>query len=49
LKASIEKAAGLIHATPTGMAASPGMPLDAFTGLDAGAARMDAHFRRLVT
>jgi shikimate dehydrogenase len=97
LKAEMQKAGGLIHATPTGMAASPGMPLDAsllrkdlwvsevvyvplqtellkaarrtgcrlmdgghmnvgqailgfklFTGLDADAARMDAHFRRLV-
>jgi shikimate dehydrogenase len=29
LKAEIQKATGLIHATPIGMAASPGMPLDA--------------------
>jgi shikimate dehydrogenase len=29
LKAEIQKATGLIHATPTGMAASPGMPFDA--------------------
>jgi shikimate dehydrogenase len=91
-------ASGLIHATPTGMAGRPGMPLAAgllrssmwvsevvyvpletellkaarragcatadgghmnvgqairgfklFTGLDADAARMDAHFRRLIT
>jgi shikimate dehydrogenase len=97
LKAEMLKAKGLIHATPTGMAASPGMPLEAsllrkdlwvsevvyvpletellkaakrvgcrvmdgghmnvgqailgfklFTGLDADAARMEAHFRRLV-
>ena len=94
----MKDATGLIHATPTGMARHPGMPLDAsllrpslwvsevvyvpletellraarragcrtadgghmnvgqavrgfklFTGLDADAARMDAHFRRLVT
>src|SRR3954463_13538670 len=98
LKAEIQKATGLIHATPTGMAASPGMPFDAsllhrdlwlsevvyvpletellkaakragcrvmdgghmnvgqairgfglFTGLEADPARMDAHFRRLVS
>jgi len=98
LTAEMQKASGLIHATPTGMAASPGMPVDAsllrkdlwvsevvyvpletellqaakragcrvmdgghmnvgqavrgfklFTGLDADAARMDAHFRRLVS
>jgi shikimate dehydrogenase len=29
LETSMRKASGLIHATPTGMAASPGMPLDA--------------------
>jgi shikimate dehydrogenase len=29
LEASIRRASGLIHATPTGMAASPGMPVDA--------------------
>jgi shikimate dehydrogenase len=95
---SVRRAAGLIHATPIGMAASPGMPLDAsllrkdlwvsevvyvpletellkaarragcrvmdgghmnvgqavrgfqlFTGLQADPARMDAHFRRLVS
>ncbi len=94
---AVREATGLIHATPTGMLASPGMPLDAsllrkdlwvsevvyvpletellkaakragcrvmdgghmnvgqavrgfklFTGLDADAARMDAHFRRIV-
>jgi shikimate dehydrogenase len=98
LKASLPLASGLIHATPIGMLASPGMPLDAsllrkdlwvsevvyvpletellnaakragcrvmdgghmnvgqavrgfklFTGLDADAARMDAHFRRIVS
>src|SRR4051812_37806056 len=98
IKAGIQKATGLIHATPTGMAASPGMPFDAsllhrdlwlsevvyvpletellkaakragcrvmdgghmnvgqairgfglFTGLEADPARMDAHFRRLVS
>jgi len=97
LEASARRAAGVIHATPTGMAASPGMPMHAsllrkdlwvsevvyvpletellkaarragcrvmdgghmnvgqavrgfklFTGLEADAARMDAHFRRLV-
>jgi shikimate dehydrogenase len=97
LKEAMGKATGLIHATPTGMAASPGIPLDAsllrkdlwvsevvyvpletelleaarragcrvmdgghmnvgqaargfklFTGLEADAARMEAHFRRLV-
>jgi shikimate dehydrogenase len=98
LKEAIEKASGLIHATPTGMLKLPGMPLDPallrptmwvsevvyvpletellrtarrigcatmdgghmnvgqatrgfklFTGLEADAARMEAHFRRLVT
>jgi shikimate dehydrogenase len=98
IDASARRAAGIIHATPTGMAASPGMPLDAsllrkdlwvsevvyvpletellkaarragcrvmdgghmnmeqavrgfrlFTGLEADPARMDAHFRRLVS
>lgn len=29
VEASIRRAAGIIHATPTGMAASPGMPFDA--------------------
>lgn len=97
LPAALEAASGLIHATPTGMAAMPGMPLaeewlrpamwvsdvvyvpletpllqaarrigcatadgghmnvgqaiggfKLFTGVDADAARMDAHFRRLV-
>jgi shikimate dehydrogenase len=97
LRAALERASGLIHATPTGMAALPGLPLHEdwlrptlwvsevvyvpletallktarrvgcatvdgghmnvgqaigafklFTGLDADAARMDAHFRRLV-
>ena len=97
LRAALGGASGLIHATPTGMAAVPGMPLrdewlrptmwvsevvyvpletallkaarrigcatadgghmnvgqaigafKLFTGLDADAARMDAHFRRLV-
>jgi shikimate dehydrogenase len=97
LKDAIEKASGLIHATPTGMLKIPGMPLDAallrasmwvsevvyvpletqllktarrigcatmdgghmnvgqatrgfklFTGLEPDAARMEAHFRRLV-
>lgn len=97
LPSLMSKASGLIHATPTGMAKVPGMPLDErwlrpgmwvsdivyvpldtplleaarrrgcrtvdgghmnvgqavrgfklFTGLDADAARMDAHFRRLV-
>jgi shikimate dehydrogenase len=97
LRAALEAASGLIHATPTGMAAMPGMPLaeewlrpamwvsdvvyvpletpllqaarrigcatadgghmnvgqaiggfKLFTGVDADAARMDAHFRRLV-
>jgi shikimate dehydrogenase len=95
---AVKEATGLIHATPIGMLASPGMPLAAsllrkdlwvsevvyvpletellkaakragcrvmdgghmnvgqavrgfklFTGLDADAARMDAHFRRLVS
>jgi shikimate dehydrogenase len=95
--ASARRATGIIHATPTGMAASPGIPLDAsllrkdlwvsevvyvpletellkaarragcrvmdgghmnvgqavrgfklFTGLEADAARMEAHFRRIV-
>jgi shikimate dehydrogenase len=95
---AVREATGLIHATPIGMLASPGMPLDAsllrkdlwvsevvyvpletellkaakragcrvmdgghmnvgqavlgfklFTGLDADAARMDAHFRRTVS
>ena len=98
LKAAMNGASGLIHATPTGMASMPGMPIEErllqpamwvsevvyvpletellkaarrigcrtvdgghmnvgqalrgfklFTGLDADAARMDAHFRRLVT
>ena len=98
LRAALGDASGLIHATPTGMAATPGMPLPEewlrramwvsdvvyvpldtplleaarrlgcatvdgghmnvgqavggfklFTGLDADAARMDAHFRRLVS
>ncbi len=98
LRAALEGASGLIHATPTGMAAMPGMPLPEewlrramwvsdvvyvpletpllkaarrvgcatadgghmnvgqavdgfklFTGIDADAARMDAHFRRLVS
>jgi shikimate dehydrogenase len=98
LKASIGKASGVIHATPTGMAASPGMPIDAsllrkdlwlsevvyvpletellkaakragcrvmdgghmnvgqavrgfklFSGLEADPARMEAHFRRVVS
>jgi shikimate dehydrogenase len=98
LRAALKGASGLIHATPTGMAAMPGMPLPEewlrramwvsdvvyvpletpllqaarrvgcatadgghmnvgqavdgfklFTGLDADAARMDAHFRRLVS
>lgn len=98
LRAALDGASGLIHATPTGMAGMPGMPLpeellrrtmwisDAvyvpletpllkaarrlgcetadgghmnvgqavgafklFTGLDADAARMEAHFRRLVS
>ena len=97
LKEAIEKASGLIHATPTGMLKLPGMPLDPallrpsmwvsevvyvpletellktarrvgcatmdgghmnvgqatrgfklFTGLEPDAARMEAHFRRLV-
>ena len=97
LRAALQGASGLIHATPTGMAATPGMPLPEdwlrrtmwvsevvyvpletpllktarrlgcatadgghmnvgqalgafklFTGLDADATRMDAHFRRLV-
>ena len=97
LAAALRSASGLIHATPTGMAKVPGMPLEQrwlrpemwvsdivyvpldtpllqaarrrgcrtvdgghmnvgqavrgfklFTGLDADAARMDAHFRRLV-
>jgi len=97
LRATLQGASGLIHATPTGMAALPGLPLHEdwlrptmwvseivyvpletallktarrvgcatvdgghmnvgqaigafklFTGLDADAARMDAHFRRLV-
>ena len=97
LKDAIEKASGLIHATPTGMLKIPGMPLDPallrssmwvsevvyvpletqllktarrigcatmdgghmnvgqatrgfklFTGLEPDAARMEAHFRRLV-
>ena len=96
LQAALEGASGLIHATPTGMAQMPGMPLAAellrpelwvseivyvpletpllkaarrlgcrtadgghmnvgqavraftlFTGLEADAARMEAHFRRL--
>jgi shikimate dehydrogenase len=98
LKAAMPLASGLIHATPVGMLASPGMPIDAallrkdlwvsevvyvpletellkaakragcrvmdgghmnvgqavrgfklFTGLDADPARMEAHFRRLVS
>jgi shikimate dehydrogenase len=98
LRAALGRASGLIHATPTGMATMPGMPLPEdwlrqsmwvsevvyvpletellkaarrigcatvdgghmnvgqavggfklFTGLDADAARMDAHFRRLVS
>jgi len=98
LETSILSATGLIHATPTGMAATPGMPLDAallrkdlwvsevvyvpletellkaakragcrvmdgghmnvgqavggfklFTGLDADPARMETHFRRIVS
>ena len=98
LRAALKGASGLIHATPTGMAQMPGMPLPQellrpamwvseivyvpldtpllraarqigcatvdggtmnvgqavdgfklFTGLDADAARMDAHFRRLVS
>ena len=98
LPSAVEKATGLIHATPVGMMRHPGMPLDAsllrpplwvsevvyvpletellkaarragcrtadgghmnvgqavrgfklFTGLDADAARMDAHFRKLVS
>jgi shikimate dehydrogenase len=97
LRAALEDATGLIHATPTGMASMPGMPLPEawlrratwvsevvyvpletpllkaarrigcatadgghmnvgqavggfklFTGIEADAARMDAHFRRLV-
>jgi shikimate dehydrogenase len=97
LEASMKAATGLIHATPTGMAASPGIPMDAsllrkdlwvsevvyvpletellkaakragcrvmdgghmnvgqavrgfklFTGLEADATRMEAHFRRIV-
>jgi len=97
LRAALEGARGLIHATPTGMASMPGMPLPEawlrpamwvsevvyvpletpllkaarrvgcatadgghmnvgqavdgfklFTGIEADAARMDAHFRRLV-
>ena len=97
LKEAMEKASGLIHATPTGMLKLPGMPLDPallhpsmwvsevvyvpletellrtarrtgcatmdgghmnvgqatrgfklFTGLEPDAARMEAHFRRLV-
>jgi shikimate dehydrogenase len=97
LRAALKGASGLIHATPTGMAQMPGMPLPEewlqrtmwvsdivyvpldtpllkaarqlgcatidggymnvgqavdgfklFTGLDADAARMDAHFRQLV-
>jgi shikimate dehydrogenase len=93
----MKAATGLIHATPTGMAASPGIPMDAsllrkdlwvsevvyvpletellkaakragcrvmdgghmnvgqavrgftlFTGLEADATRMEAHFRRIV-
>ena len=96
--AALEQASGLIHATPTGMAKTPGIPLDQgllraamwvseivyvpldtpllqaarragcrtmdgghmnvgqgvrgfklFTGLDADPARMDAHFRRIVS
>ena len=98
LRAALKGASGLIHATPTGMAQMPGMPLPEewlqrtmwvsdlvyvpmdtpllkaarqigcatvdggymnvgqavdgfklFTALDADAARMDAHFRRLVS
>ena len=98
LQAALNGASGLIHATPTGMAGMPGMPLPEellrrtmwvsdivytpletpllkaarrigcatadgghmnvgqaiggfklFTGLDADAARMDAHFRKLVS
>jgi len=98
LRAALDGASGLIHATPTGMAQLPGMPLPEewlrptmwvsdivyvpletpllkaarrigcetadgghmnvgqavgafklFTGLDADPARMDAHFRRLVS
>jgi shikimate dehydrogenase len=98
LRSALKGASGLIHATPTGMAQMPGMPLPEewlqrtmwvsdivymplatpllkaarqigcatidgghmnvgqavdgfklFTGLDADAARMDAHFRRLVS
>lgn len=98
LKNAMEKATGLIHATPTGMLKLPGMPLDPallrpsmwvsevvyvpletellkaarrvgcptmdgghmnvgqatrgfklFTGFEPDAARMEAHFRRLVT
>jgi shikimate dehydrogenase len=98
LRAALKGASGLIHATPTGMAQMPGMPLPEqwlqrtmwvsdivympldtpllkaarqigcatvdggcmnvgqaadgfklFTGLEADAARMDAHFRRLVS
>jgi shikimate dehydrogenase len=98
LRAALEDASGLIHATPTGMATMPGIPLPEewlrramwvseivyvpletpllkaarrigcatadgghmnvgqalggfklFTGVDADAARMDAHFRRLVS
>jgi shikimate dehydrogenase len=97
LRAALEGASGLIHATPTGMASMPGMPLPEawlrpamwvsevvyvpletpllkaarrvgcatadgghmnvgqavdgfklFTGIEADATRMDAHFRRLV-
>jgi shikimate dehydrogenase len=97
LRAALDGASGLIHATPVGMAKTPGLPLPEkllrpgmwvseivyvpletpllaaarrigcatadgghmnvgqavrgfklFTGLDADAARMDAHFRRLV-
>ena len=98
LREAMRTATGLIHATPTGMAATPGMPLDAallrkdlwvsevvyvpletellkaakragcrvmdgghmnvgqavggfklFTGLDAAPARMETHFRRIVS
>jgi len=98
LRAALHRASGLIHATPTGMAQLPGMPMPEewlrpaiwvsdivyvpletpllkaarrigcetadgghmnvgqavgafklFTGLDADPARMDAHFRRLVS
>lgn len=98
LASALEGGSGLIHATPTGMASFPGMPLPEtllhpsmwvseivyvpletplvkaarrigcaivdgghmnvgqalgafklFTGLDADAARMDAHFRTLVS